>query len=94
MLIFMATIACETKPMENKTGHSDAGTPETGGLIRIATTRTVPHASLEHCAEHEAMFNGKVQSHSKLTIISNIFISPCGQFTWLTTAQIAHAYVR
>lgn len=30
----------------------------TGGSIRIATTRTVPHASY---FEHEAMFNGNVQ---------------------------------
>ena len=49
MLIFMATIACEAKPMEKKQVIQMLGRRRPAALIRIATTRTVPQASLKHC---------------------------------------------
>ena len=76
-----------SKTYGKKTGRPDARTPETGRSIRIATTRAVPHASLKHGSEHEAMFNGNVQS--------DYF----HQSMWTNhlayhTAQIAQAYLR
>lgn len=50
--------AYETKSMERKQAIQILVGRGTGGSIRIATTRTVPHASY---FEHEAMFNGNVQ---------------------------------